>query len=463
MQRHFGDSTRYILDDLGYAGIKASPKEIRIFDPKDMKIQGVKEVQSKSQLTDIWNKAQETPADLRANLDEAVAVAPKPEQLSMQPDIGKLKETKTALSDEKKSYLNDFKATEEGSQIYAKAQVDVENKIDFDGSIVSGVKANPFYKAEGAIHDQMGEGWVLTKGDRTAVIEPDRVQEYIDKGWAKSVEVDSLAKEAGFDNGNDYLQYQMALSEKNGNLTTPEKALHNQLYKTDPYYKSVSDQVDNLKAQLKEYDKAEITEKTDASPKTAKSNPETPPAKEEVRTDGLKTSGVAKSIEAKAVEQGLIKQGFDKTAGYDPITIKDQSERAANLLNSGIDNARAVIRGDKPLPDGLKGTALITAMEEHLKANPNADIAYELANSPLTTKISEAAQEMRLAGEREPDSATAKLQEIKKNLEDNAKKTNKVKDVNKLKDTTTKKLVDATKILPKEEASWEKFLSSIAC
>ncbi len=95
---------------------------------------------------------------------------------------------------------------------------------------------------------------------------------------------------------------------------------------------------------------------------------------------------------------------------------------ATDLVNSNVDEARAIIRGDKPLPDRLRGISLITAMEEHLKTNPDPDIAHELANSPLVSATTRAAQELRLAAEREPDSFTAKMAELKKSLEDNAER-----------------------------------------
>ena len=91
------------------------------------------------------------------------------------------------------------------------------------------------------------------------------------------------------------------------------------------------------------------------------------------------------------------------------------------LLN--IEKSRAIIRGEIELPKGLKGTSAIIAMEEYLKKNPNAEMAYELANSPLVSETSAAAQELRIAAEREPDSFTAKIQELKRNLENEVKDT----------------------------------------
>lgn len=175
--------------------------------------------------------------------------------------------------------------------------------------------------------------------------------------------------------------------------------------------------------------------------------------------EGRGISKIGKSIEAKAVEDGLT-EGFGNTAGYDKITIADQSARTADLINTDLDKARAVIRGEEPLPSGMKGTALITAMEDYIKKNPNADLAYELANSPLVTGTSEAAQEMRLAAERTPDSAAAKLAEIKAAQAKIV--TPKIAAARRA--AIKEALPEAGKVLlPKEELSWDRFLEAIAC
>lgn len=184
--------------------------------------------------------------------------------------------------------------------------------------------------------------------------------------------------------------------------------------------------------------------------------PKSMPAK---KVTGDSVSKIASSIEAKAVEQKLT-QGFEGVAGYDKITIKDQSERATDLITSNLDQARAIIRGEQALPDGLNGVALITAMEEHIKLNPNAEMAYELANSNLVSETSVAGQTLRLAAERTPDSATAKLQEIKKAREAKAEK-----QISKEVQKTAKSIKTETQKvhLTKEELSWDKFLAEIQC
>jgi hypothetical protein len=169
-----------------------------------------------------------------------------------------------------------------------------------------------------------------------------------------------------------------------------------------------------------------------------------------------KPSKIGQSIEAKAVEAKLT-QGFGETAGYDPLTIKDQAARASGVIESSPQHARAIVRGEAPLPEGLRGTSLITAMEEHLLRNPDAQVAYELANSPLTSATSAAAQEMRLMRERVPDSLTAKFSEIKAAREAGAKLRGETAE--KVKADISKEVVRQASKRP----TWEAFVREIVC
>ncbi len=169
-------------------------------------------------------------------------------------------------------------------------------------------------------------------------------------------------------------------------------------------------------------------------------------------------SKIAKSIEVKAIEQKLT-EGFEGIAGYDKITIKKQAELASNLMKD-LEKASKVIRGEEPLPEELRGTALITAAEEYIKETGDAKLAYELANSPLVSETSVAAQELRLAAEREPDSLTLKLQELKKAREQAVEqKTGKsAKEAVKNEVTKIKK-----EIKTPDKWDWGKFLKLIEC
>lgn len=172
-----------------------------------------------------------------------------------------------------------------------------------------------------------------------------------------------------------------------------------------------------------------------------------------------KKSKIGKSIEQKAIEAELTK-GFKGTAEFETINIKEQAKRATDLINKDMELSRDIIRGEKPLPDNLKGTALITAMEKYIIKNPNSELAYELANSPLVSGTSAAAQELRLAAERAPDSVAARLQRIKKARTEEAQKLTK-----KTKKELTKEIKTETEKnnLAKEDLSWSNFLNKITC
>jgi proline dehydrogenase len=121
------------------------------------------------------------------------------------------------------------------------------------------------------------------------------------------------------------------------------------------------------------------------------------------------------------------------------------------------------VRGSEPLPEGLKGTALLTAMENFIITNRDnseaADIAYELANSPLATGLSEAAQELRLARERMSLSPSSIVQDIRR------ERAKKVVNYEEKKAAMKKELKKETRqvLLPKEELQWDSFLNSIIC
>lgn len=181
------------------------------------------------------------------------------------------------------------------------------------------------------------------------------------------------------------------------------------------------------------------------------------PIESKPTVEGQTPSKIATSIEQKAVEQKLT-QGFEGVAGYDKITIADQAERATKLM-SNTEKAMSVIRGESALPDGLRGTALITAAEEHIARTGDVKMAYELANSPLVSETSAAAQELRLAAEREPDSLTRKLQEVRQAKEQAAIK--KVGDLKKAR-TRIKNEIKAS-IKPPKAKEWASFLDSIKC
>lgn len=172
-----------------------------------------------------------------------------------------------------------------------------------------------------------------------------------------------------------------------------------------------------------------------------------------------KASKVGKSIEAKSIEQGLAAT-FPDTAQYDPITIKEQAQKAADLINTDFERAERIVLGQERLPDGLLGGTIIKAMEDYAMKNNDVELALAIAKSPLTAETSIHAQEMRMLAERNPDSAVANIQKLERiKREARAKKGGSVEKVVQ----DIRKEINRTKPERIRKETWGDFITSITC
>lgn len=184
-------------------------------------------------------------------------------------------------------------------------------------------------------------------------------------------------------------------------------------------------------------------------------------ASPQVKIEKSTPSKVAQSIETKAVEQGLT-NGFSEVAGYDPITIKDQAEKAAHLMNTDIQKATQMVKGEIPMESGLRGEMLIKAMEDYAQSKNDVRLLMDISNSPLVSETSAHAQAMRLLAERNPDSAVAKMREIKQERE-KALERKTGKKVSQAQKETTEEIKQAVKKSAPTKEDWNSFVDSIIC
>jgi hypothetical protein len=166
-----------------------------------------------------------------------------------------------------------------------------------------------------------------------------------------------------------------------------------------------------------------------------------------------KSSGVAKSIEAKAIEKRLT-ESFGDIAQYTPTTIKEQVKLAEDVFTD-VERVKRIVKGEEALPNGLLGGSFIVAVEDYLSKNDDPQLALDLANSDITSETSVHAQEMRMLAERNPDSAVAKIQELKKARQEQSKKQADPT-------PTLKKIIKVAKAKATKE-SWSSFISAIEC
>lgn len=126
-------------------------------------------------------------------------------------------------------------------------------------------------------------------------------------------------------------------------------------------------------------------------------------------------SKIGKSIEQKAIEKGLV-DSFDRTATFDKKTVEDQKERVSQLVTDP-DKVKNIIQGKERLPRGIDPSMFIRGVELYADTLPESEqvqLKYELGNSDIVRQTSEAAQTLRFAQEREQDSTTKAIDEVRK-------------------------------------------------
>lgn len=172
-----------------------------------------------------------------------------------------------------------------------------------------------------------------------------------------------------------------------------------------------------------------------------------------------KTSGVAKSIEAKAIEKKLT-TGFGDLAEFKGRHVEDQAVKVGKLITEKPDDMLSIVNGQKPLPEGMSGSMFIKGVEEHALQTGDTELLRKLAQSPLASETSIHASELRLLGEREPDSALAKIKEITA-ARRKASESRMKGSVDKVITQTAKEIKDAVKKPTKMD--WNVFAESLKC
>lgn len=167
-------------------------------------------------------------------------------------------------------------------------------------------------------------------------------------------------------------------------------------------------------------------------------------------------SKIALSVKQKAVDQGITADL--ELAGYTKQTIKGESDKVMELAKDSEKFSR-VLRGEEQ--SNINPLAIVKAAEDHIKNTGDLKMIQDLANSPLISESSKAAQIMRFAAEREPDSLAAKFQQIKKVREEAFKQRYGGK---KLSEVRTKVVGDIkTKVKTPDKYDWSHFADSIQC
>lgn len=356
-------------------------------------------------------------------------------------------------------------------------------------SIAKAFRDSSVFKKEGTLDDRTMDGVLMEKNGKYRVVPFSDVRAQQKNGWESRVSIDKIASANGFERSQDYAEYVMSLDKENRQIprTSEERAAHDYLIKNDPNYAKLDETINILRQQIKGAETAILGEgagsttdsgavPTQEPQKVAEAlktpQVETKPSETPVNAEPLTqipqeakkgVSKVGQSVARKAIEQKL-EDSFTDVAGYDKITVKDQAQKAADIVFNDIERARRIVTGAEALPDGLRAGMLIKTLEEYAMKTGDPELAFELANSQLVSETSIHAQELRLLAERSPDSATARLNQIKKIRREEANKNVKLGQTidDAIRESLKELKGEVKKSRPKKE-DWTSFVDSIKC
>lgn len=153
---------------------------------------------------------------------------------------------RTELMKQRRGIEKEFEASEAGTALKEKTIIQEQAAIEANKNVQQGIKNNPRFIKEGTVSDAMGSGWLMSKKGRQVVVEANKVDSYIERGYQKDIEIDSLASEAGFENGEDYLNDQIS-------RVAPlkfETAVKKHLTYTNALYQNISEKIADATAEL---------------------------------------------------------------------------------------------------------------------------------------------------------------------------------------------------------------------
>lgn len=181
-------------------------------------------------------------------------------------------------------------------------------------------------------------------------------------------------------------------------------------------------------------------------------------SKEAPLQKGDTISGNSLRIQQKAVEKKLT-DNFGDLPQYKSINIKEQAQEAVNLVKNDKQKAIDIIEG-KANPEGnLRAQSVHQALEDVATREGDAELLRKLANSHINTELSEGAQRLRIAAERDPHSPVELMRQVKDARIKAAKKSSD--SISKVKSSIKNSVKSVTPKQTKE--TWDSFISGLEC
>ncbi len=225
--------------------------------------------------------------------------------------------------------------------------------------------------------------------------------------------------------------------------------------------------IQNLRAEIKslspEVSKPTFSEnvREEVAPKANVVEPSIKESTSAVNEDGTKTTKLAKDINTEIVKKGFDALTPEQQAKFDPITKETTLAKVANFMKEPDIAKEAVKTGE--MPGDFKGAdkqVFFNAMEEQALKNNDMQGLIDLANSPIATELSVAAQTLGASGFNKAEGAVKAIQEVLKAREEKA--TKKVGNLGKAKRELAKEVKDQIRKIQTKE-TWGSFVESLKC
>lgn len=178
-------------------------------------------------------------------------------------------------------------------------------------------------------------------------------------------------------------------------------------------------------------------------------------------TGELKTRGLSQGVEAKAIENNLT-TSFGDLPEYRSLSMEDQAAKAAELINSDYETARAVAMGEKPPPAGLLPESVLVAVEKKALQDGDIETLRQLAtNSGLSAEATTMGQRIRTLAERDPSSPVGAIKTVQDARAAALEK--RGTPLQKMKAETTKQIRSSVRKSASPVPTWTDFIRSIEC
>ena len=160
------------------------------------------------------------------------------------------------LKDTRKEIVDNFLDSRQGAALETELEQNrqlIERELN--EKVASGIKNNPRRMAGDRLPDRAGQGLLMSKktkagNNRYVVVGPKNIDRYRNElGYEKIMEIDSLAQEAGFERGENYLQRQQELDQLP--VKSTRAVAEDRLYEQDSNFKEVMDKLTAAKRQMR--------------------------------------------------------------------------------------------------------------------------------------------------------------------------------------------------------------------